>query len=386
MGAIQLLRDASPACAVHDGAAGSRQPGTRIQRREIDRHLRPVHVDGLPVVIARRLAGRQPVGAAQGGIRGRLHHRRRPFLDGGSHVSDVLPGSGADRAGYGLAEAECEHHGGGPLSGRRRAPGRRLLDLLHGHQPGRLSRHHSLRIHRRGLQLPLGLLSGRHRHGSGFDPVQDGRETPRHGGQLEERRPTGGAQPQEPRLLPGGGGLRGGDYLVHLPRHKRRDRGHHPADGNLARLRHPHPERPVLPLSLYGGRLDGDREEAPRRDCVALHPGGDVLVGIRAGRFVDEHLCPRPHRPGSGGLGDARQLAAERESRFHRDLRAHLRLAMDLACPTGCESVDPDEVRTGTLRPGCRLLRDFMGGGQCERGQPRFNELVGGDLFPPHRR
>ena len=86
--------------------------------------LRALHLDGVPAHAARRLDRRQSVGPAEGGVRGRLHHRAGPLHAGGADGRDagpgvLLPGPPLHRARNGPAEAEREHHGGRSLPGSR---------------------------------------------------------------------------------------------------------------------------------------------------------------------------------------------------------------------------------------------------------------------------
>ena len=103
-------------------------------------------------------------GAAQGGIRRRLHHRGGSLQHGDPDSVHVLPGTGPHRHRHGAAQAQRELRGGRPLPRGRSAPRRRVLDLLHGHQRGRARRPLFLRPDRRVVQLAPGVLAGGNRH------------------------------------------------------------------------------------------------------------------------------------------------------------------------------------------------------------------------------
>ncbi len=109
VGALQLLRDARAAGAVHDGVGFRRRHGHGSRQRRRD--LRLVHLHGVPALASRRVGGGQTVGAAQGGVRRRLHHRLRAFFDGHSRGADFLSGVDADRDRHGPAEAERQRDG-----------------------------------------------------------------------------------------------------------------------------------------------------------------------------------------------------------------------------------------------------------------------------------
>ena len=76
-------------------------------------------------------------------------------------------GPGADRRRHRAAQAERQHAGRLALRAGRRAPRRRLLDLLHGHQPRRASSGRSIAGYlAQRVDWHIGFACGRRRHGA----------------------------------------------------------------------------------------------------------------------------------------------------------------------------------------------------------------------------
>ena len=164
----------------------------------------------------------------------------------------------------------------------------------------------------------------------------------------------------------------------------RRDPSYHSAIGDVAGVRHLDSQRAVFPIPVHCGRSVEDGEEAPRRDRLALSPLGCVLVRLRASRLLHEYLCARPYRPCRLGLGDARQLATECQSRSHRPVRTGVWVALDLAGAPQRQPLDPSQIRSRPLRAGCRILCDLLGCSERRGGEPGVHVLVSGHLFPSH--
>ena len=71
---------------------------------------------------------------------------------------------------------------------------------------------------------------------------------------------------------------------------------------------------------------------------------------------------------------------------LHRDLRADLRLAVDVACETEREPFDGGEVRARFIRTIGRLFCDLVGGGAGQCGERGFDVVAGCHLLPAHGR
>ncbi|CAO0835430.1 hypothetical protein SMICM17S_09965 [Streptomyces microflavus] len=143
VGALQLLRHEGTAPALPDRARRARH-----ETRHGDRDLLGLPVAGVPARHARRLVRRPGLGPAQDRRHRRRGHHARPPDPGTALRGHVLRRSGP--RGHRLGPAEVQHLDDGrpPLRRPGRpAPRRRLHDLLHGHQHGRLrcapgDRHH----------------------------------------------------------------------------------------------------------------------------------------------------------------------------------------------------------------------------------------------------
>ena len=138
VGALQLLRHAGAAHPLHDRAGRGGRAGIRDERRR--RGLRAVHVDGLHDQPAGRLDRRSPDRPAARRALRRHPDRLRPLQHGLPVADDVLSRPDADRPRHRAAEGQRRRHRRPAVRARRSAPRRRLLDLLHGHQPGRVHR------------------------------------------------------------------------------------------------------------------------------------------------------------------------------------------------------------------------------------------------------
>ena len=178
VGALQLLRHAGAAHPVHDRAGRGRRAGLR-------RPATAGAVYGLytSMVYMTSLPG--------GWIADRLIGQRRAVLYGGiliacGHFSmavpvadDVLSGPDADRPRHRAAEGQRQPSSSASCTRRRSAPRRRLLDLLHGHQPRRLHRARwSAAISDSAIDWHLGFTRRRHRHGARPRAVRAGRQVP----------------------------------------------------------------------------------------------------------------------------------------------------------------------------------------------------------------
>ena len=152
------------------------RPGHRRRhRRRVRRRRLPLHD---PRRLARRPAHRLRAHAV---LQRRRHdgrpHRARPGAGPGRRRR--RPGAGRVR----LRRPEGERHLPGRHAVRRarRAPRRRLLDLLHGHQPRRAARPAAHRAAAEHVGLPLGLRARRRRHGHRPRPVRPRPQEPARG-------------------------------------------------------------------------------------------------------------------------------------------------------------------------------------------------------------
>ena len=111
----------------------------------------------------------------------------------------LLPGPLPDRRRHGIAQAQCQRDGGRPLSRRGRAAGRRLLDLLLGHQHRRSLRPARLRLSRGEDQLAPGLRRGGSRDGLRPRAIPARRKVPRRRGTSRGRARRPGRPPADGR-------------------------------------------------------------------------------------------------------------------------------------------------------------------------------------------
>ena len=170
---------------LHDGQCRDRWHGPGRGDGRAD--LRHVHLDGVPREPARRLGRRSTARPAARGALRRHPDRVRSLLARRSHHRHVLSGPDADRARHRPAQAQHQRHRRPALRAEGRAPRRRVLAVLHGHQPRRVPRpaHHRLpgaerRVpravdglgHGPELSLALGLWRRRRRHDARPDPVR----------------------------------------------------------------------------------------------------------------------------------------------------------------------------------------------------------------------
>ena len=125
-------------------------------------------------------------------------------------------------------------------------------------------------------------------------------------------------------------------------------------------------------------------EAAADGDLLALPPGRHLLVRLRAGGLVDEPLRPDLTDRVVFGWEMPTSWLQNVNPLFIVDLRADLRLALDLAGAQERQPVDPGEVLARPAGPGGRLLRPLLGRGERHAGEPGGDELAGGDLLPPH--
>ena len=135
-------------------------------------NLRHLHGKRLGRVDPRR-AGRRP-GARPVPQRAarRAHHRRRPLHARLQGASLLLHRPRSDRPRHRPAQAERQHDRRDALRRGRHAPRRRLLDLLHGHQPRRVHRTARRRLSGTASRLAPRLRLRRRRHGARRDPVR----------------------------------------------------------------------------------------------------------------------------------------------------------------------------------------------------------------------
>ena len=204
VGALQLLRHARPAHPLHD--RGARQRRSRLRHREGRRRLRPVYLDGVSADAAWRLARRPVARPAPQRPLWRHPDRQRPLQPGGPDDDDVLSGAGADRDRHGSPEREHRRPGRTALRPERQPPRRRVLDLLHGHQPRGVPGPAGVRLSRTARQLAPRLRRGRDRHGARPGAVRPRRplswEAPARGRRHPPRqklpRPAGGRRSPGP--------------------------------------------------------------------------------------------------------------------------------------------------------------------------------------------
>ncbi len=199
VGALRLLRHARPAHPLPHGGGSGR--GNGLLRRGGRLHLRPVHVHGVPLRAARGLDRRPRHRAAAGGAgRGDPDRRRLP-VDGGAGQRRLLrrprPGGGGHRA----SQDQHQRDRRPALLAERRAPRRRLLPLLHGHQPRRSARAPGLQLPRREGRLAPRVRLRRRGHDAGPDHLSRLREHPRRGraAPLASRHPGGQGRPASAR-------------------------------------------------------------------------------------------------------------------------------------------------------------------------------------------
>ena len=164
VGALQLLRHARAADALHDRADRGRRPRLRhgVAGAVYGLYTSMVYMTSLP----------------GGWIADRLIGQRRAVLYGGiiiacGHFSMAVQslttfyiGLALIVVGTGLLKANAAVMVGALYATAGRAPRRRLLHLLHGHQPRRLHRAAGLRLSRPARQLALRLRRRGRRHGA----------------------------------------------------------------------------------------------------------------------------------------------------------------------------------------------------------------------------
>ena len=189
LGALQLLRHAGAPDPVHDRHGG---PGwARLQRRG---RQGPIYGLYTAVVYLLALPGGwvadRLLGQRRAVFVGGCHHRRRPLQPGRRVDHDLLPGPLLIVIGTGLLKPNISTMVGELYPRGGRPPRRRVLDLLHGHQPRRLRRASGLRLPRAKRQLALGLRRRRRRHGARPHPVHPRRQAPGHRRPEAERRGT----------------------------------------------------------------------------------------------------------------------------------------------------------------------------------------------------
>ena len=144
------------------GAHRRRRPRPRRQDRECD--LRPLHLRDLPAVAARRLDRRSPDRPAARRVLGRRadHARQRLLAAGDTRLFFI--GLIVIVLGVGLLKPNISAMVAQLYPGRRLASRRRLLDLLHGHQPRRVPRLVLRADRRRSVRLERRLRAAGDRH------------------------------------------------------------------------------------------------------------------------------------------------------------------------------------------------------------------------------
>ena len=182
VGALQLLRHARAARALHDRAGGGGQRRPRHDGRHGDYDLRAVHVLRLRAGSARGVDRRPPDRATPGRARRRRDHRGWSLHVGGARALNVLPGLDPGRSRHGSAQAERQRHCRRSLSRGGRPTRRRFLDLLHGDQHRRLVGHDGLSVPGRKDQLAPGVQRSWHRDDPRSASVRVGRKAPGDGG------------------------------------------------------------------------------------------------------------------------------------------------------------------------------------------------------------
>ena len=166
VGALQLLRHARAAHPVHDRAPRGRRPRASTRRRPARStalYTSMVYLMTLPGGwIADRADRPAHAPCSYGGILIACGH----FSMAVPVADDVLPRPRADRHRHRPAQRQHQRHRRPAVRAGRQPARRRLLDLLHGHQPRRVHRAARLRLSRAARQLALGLRRGRRRHGA----------------------------------------------------------------------------------------------------------------------------------------------------------------------------------------------------------------------------
>ena len=234
-----------------------------------------------------------------GWIADRLIGPRRAVLYGGmliaaGHFSmavagagDVLPRPVPDRDRHRPAQGQRQRDRRQALRAGRHPPRRRLLDLLHGHQPRRVHRAAGVRLPRPADQLALRLRRRRRRHDARRDSVRARQHAtwatpaccpaPAHAGSSgatwRRQAQIGGGVLVALVLVVGVGGYTG---LVPITATQVAD-----AAGVFLLL---------VIVGFFGwlyfvGRMDARRAQAPLRHRRAVPRRVAVLVGVRAGRL-----------------------------------------------------------------------------------------------------
>ena len=121
-------------------SAASEGGGLGIDDRARQCDLRPLHRRHVSAVALRRLDRRPAHRRAARGVVGRHSHHDRQRAARHRANAAVLPRPRGHRVRRRTAEAEHQRHRRADLSGRRLAARCRLLHLLHGHQPRRVTR------------------------------------------------------------------------------------------------------------------------------------------------------------------------------------------------------------------------------------------------------
>ena len=355
------------------------------------RRLRPVHVDGVPDDAARRLDRRPADRPAAGGALRRHPDRERPLQHGVPVADDVLSRPRAHRHRHGLLKGNISVIVGQLYRRRRRPARRRLLDLLHGHQPRRVPRAARLRLSRAARQLAPGLRRGRRRHG---------------------------ARPRSSTSL-------GGKYLG--------DAGLHPAPASLADGRSRAGSRraivgrsalarcwsllgrgrgytgvlPVTPTQIADaagylllvavGRSSsagcsspatGRRSSASGSTSIGvLLPGcGALLVGVRAGRVDAEPLRRPQHAQRRSSAGASRAAGSSRSMRSSSSCFAPM-FAWLWVTLGPREPSSPTKFALGLIGVGARLRDARAGGARAASDGAQVSPLwLIGDLPAPHLR
>ena len=185
------------------------------------------------------------------------------------------------------AEAQHQRDRRRFVSRRRRAARCGILDLLHGHQPRRISRTAGVRLPRRSRRLAPWIRRRRRRHGARAHPVLARRAASRHGRRVEAR----DGKCRRSARLPLARCVRTLEGVVGLATDRCRaavDWRDPPVARRLRRLDRvcSSSRSPASYLALRRAvrRIDDGREETRRRDRRVLSRGGVLLVGFRAGR------------------------------------------------------------------------------------------------------
>ena len=262
-------------------------------------------------------------------------------------------------AGRRTAEAERERSRRAAVPGRRRTTRRRLLDLLHGHQPRRVDRLVA-RADRRGrLRLVCWVRAAGHRDGARARPVPIDPTLPRRG----RRYGTG-----PPCQLVAGGGVSRDRCGPRRARARRQDRAGSGRDLHRRELDHDRARRGLLRLFAVVRRPRSGGAKPRMGDGRVSRSLCDVLGRLRAGRRVVQSIRRALHGARCSRLAHACRRAAGGESAVHRRVRAGVRGALGESRPPDARAFRTGEVRSRVALHGRGLLDHVHGGRVCVAG------------------